>query len=114
MGVRRPAWWYYPKRWEHGHEWGPGRVLVSWVRCHCPAARAAHPDDAAWGYLEVACGEPGCRWVWCDPANTSATTVGVPMAPILRVPASPGHFSSRCLAMIAATLSALMRTREYR
>jgi hypothetical protein len=30
MGVRRPAWLFYPLECEHGHEWGPGRVLVSW------------------------------------------------------------------------------------
>jgi len=37
MSVRRPAWWFYPERCEHGHEWGPGRVIVSFERCDCPS-----------------------------------------------------------------------------
>jgi len=31
MGVQRPAWWFYPERCENGHEWAPGRVLVSFT-----------------------------------------------------------------------------------
>jgi hypothetical protein len=69
MGVRRPAWWFYPERCESGHEWGPGRVLVSWMRCHCAPARAAHPQRAAWGHLKVACTEPGCTFVWYRPPH---------------------------------------------
>jgi len=36
VSVRRPDWWYYPERWQNGHEWAPGRVLV----CLSPAATA--------------------------------------------------------------------------
>jgi len=49
VGVRRPAWWSYPEQCANGHELGPGRVLVSWERCHCAPARAAYPDQHAWG-----------------------------------------------------------------
>ncbi len=69
VGVRRPDWWYYPLECEHGHEWGPGRVLVSWQRCHCAPARAAHPDRHAWGHLTVTCRAPGCGWTWYEPRH---------------------------------------------
>jgi hypothetical protein len=69
MSVRRPDWWCYPQRCENGHEWGPGRVLVSWERCWCPGAQTLHPDRAIWGHFTVACRAPGCRWVWYDPPH---------------------------------------------
>jgi hypothetical protein len=69
VGVRRPAWWYYPEQCANGHEWASGRVLVSWERCHCAPARAAHPDRAASGHLTVACRAPGCRSVWYRPRH---------------------------------------------
>ena len=65
--MQQPDWWLYPERCENGHEWGPGRVLVSWERCHCAGARAAHPERYAWGNRTVACREPGCGSVWYDP-----------------------------------------------
>jgi hypothetical protein len=40
VDVRRPAWWCYPTECEHGHPWGPNRVIVSWMPCHCPPAVA--------------------------------------------------------------------------
>jgi hypothetical protein len=69
MAVRRPEWWFYPEQCEHGHEWGPGRMLVSWARCYCAPARSAHPDEAAWGHLTVTCQEPGCGSVWYSPPH---------------------------------------------
>ena len=42
-------------------------MLVSWERCHCAGARAAHPERYAWGHRTVACREPGCGSVWYDP-----------------------------------------------
>ncbi len=41
VGVRLPDWWCYPQRCQFGHEWGPNRVIVSWVMCGCPPAVAA-------------------------------------------------------------------------
>jgi hypothetical protein len=73
MTVRRPGWWFYPEQCANGHEWGPGRVLVSWQRCHCAGGRAAHPEDHSWGHLTVECGEPGCRWKWYSPRHAPGT-----------------------------------------
>lgn len=55
VGVRRPDWWWYPERCEHGHEWGPGRVLVSFTRCGCPAIQAAYGETGGLGHLTVEC-----------------------------------------------------------
>jgi hypothetical protein len=68
-GVRQPAWWPYPERCQNGHEWGPGRVLVTWQQCSCPGAQTLHPDRAIWGHFTVACRAPGCRSVWLDPPH---------------------------------------------
>ena len=38
---------------------GPGRVLVSWQRCHCAPAREAYPERAAQGAHDG--GVPGAR-----------------------------------------------------
>ena len=70
MSLRRPDWWYYPEQCQNGHEWGPGRVLVSWERCNCAGAQTAHPEDHSWGHTTVECGEPGCRWK-CGRRGTS-------------------------------------------
>jgi hypothetical protein len=69
MGVRRPGWWRYPEACENGHEWGPGRVLVSFTCCGCPAVWAAYGETGGLGHLTVACGEPGCRSVSHDPPH---------------------------------------------
>ena len=61
----------YPERCEHGHEWGPGLILVSWQRCHCAPARAAHPDSAAWGHLTVLFRVPGCDSIWYSPGMSN-------------------------------------------
>jgi hypothetical protein len=70
MPIVRPAWWCYPERCANGHEWGPGLIIVSWVLCDCPAARAASGDGAA-GHLAVHCGVKGCRSVWCRPRHAT-------------------------------------------
>jgi hypothetical protein len=44
-------------------------VLVSWEPCLCPGAQTLHPDRAIWGHFTVACREPGCQEVWCDPPH---------------------------------------------
>jgi len=51
VGVRRPDWWFYPERCQHGHEWGPGRVLVSFTRCDCAAVLAAYGETGGLGHL---------------------------------------------------------------
>lgn len=51
-------------------------MIVSWERCHCAPARAAHPERAAWGHLEVACQEPGCDSVWYSPRHEPLATGG--------------------------------------
>ncbi len=69
VDVPRPAWWRYPTHCANGHEWAPGKVLVGWVRCDCPSARAASPDRRACGHLTVACREPGCTSAWYSPPH---------------------------------------------
>src|SRR5262245_46217927 len=68
MGVRRPGWWCYPERCSNGHEWGPGRIIVSWVMCDCGPAQAARTPGAPAGHMAVFCNAvPGCRSVWYRP-----------------------------------------------
>jgi hypothetical protein len=69
MSVRLPAWWSWPERCEHGHEWGPGLVLVSFERCNCAPVRTAYPDGRGRGHLTVACGTRGCRSTWYTPPH---------------------------------------------
>ena len=70
MGVRRPAWWsqYYPERCQNGHEWGPGKIIVSWMLCDCPPALAAQTAGPA-GHLAVYCAVKGCRSVFYKPRH---------------------------------------------
>jgi len=79
MGVLRPAWWDYPLECENGHEWGPGRVIVSFARCDCAPVRAAYPERGSRGHLSVACREPGCRSVWYSPRHERGGTPGPPL-----------------------------------
>jgi hypothetical protein len=37
----RPAWWSYPTQCSQGHQWAPGKVIVSWLPCNCEPARQA-------------------------------------------------------------------------
>jgi hypothetical protein len=69
---RLPAWWAYPERCENGHEWGPGKVAVSWSPCQCRPAREAQPRGS--GHLTVECRTPGCRSVWYQPEHDQATS----------------------------------------
>ena len=64
VGVRRPDWWCYPERRANGHEWGPGRVLVSFTRCDCPPVREAYGETGGLGHLTVASRVPGRGSVW--------------------------------------------------
>jgi len=69
MGVRLPDWWQYPAACEQGHPWGPGRVIVSWMHCHCGPAVAAAGGRGPPGHLAVFCNaSPGCRSVWFRPS----------------------------------------------
>ena len=70
MGVRRPDWWsrYYPLECQHGHPWGPGRIIVSWTLCDCPSAVAAQTTGPA-GHVTVHCATPRCRSVWYKPRH---------------------------------------------
>ena len=90
MTVRRPDWWFYPEQCENGHEWGPGRVLVSWERCHCAGGRSAHPEDHSWGHTTVECGEPG-----------------VPVEVVVTAARARDPFTSRSRPPVRAALPAL-------
>jgi hypothetical protein len=68
MDVRLPAWWCYPERCSNGHEWGPGRVIVSWMPCDCPPAVADRGGVSGAGHQVVYCNAAeGCRSVWYSP-----------------------------------------------
>ena len=64
-----PSWWSYPAACQHGHEWGPGKVIVSWKPCDCQSAR----DSGKLGHLSVSCQEPGCPSHWYSPRHDAAT-----------------------------------------
>jgi len=70
MDVRRPRWWIYPIECANGHDWGPGRVLVSWLPCQCGPARAAQPQGS--GHRVIACRVPGCGSVFYEPPHDPA------------------------------------------
>ncbi|HEY2307844.1 MAG TPA: hypothetical protein VGI05_18390 [Streptosporangiaceae bacterium] len=69
--MQRPAWWKFPEACAYGHEWGPGRVIVSWMLCDCPPALAS--SSRSFGHLVVSCQEPGCRSRWYKPRHEPAT-----------------------------------------
>jgi hypothetical protein len=69
--VQLPAWWVYPVRCQHGHEWGPGRVLVGWSPCDCAPARAERTRGS--GHLTVRCRSGGCTSVWYRPRHDAAS-----------------------------------------
>src|SRR5258707_3853810 len=69
--VRRPDWWAYPTECQHGHPWGPGRVLVGWSPCDCAPARAERPRGP--GHLTVLCRTEGCTSVWYKPRHDKAS-----------------------------------------
>jgi hypothetical protein len=81
--VVRPAWWYYPEQCENGHEWRPGRVLVSFTRCNCRPVRAAYGKSGGLGHLTVACREPGVHVGVAHPAARAGVTrpPGAPVIP---------------------------------
>ncbi len=62
-----PEWWNYPHACGHGHPWGPGRVIVSWMPCSCAPARAARSPGS--GHLTVSCQHPGCTSRWYKPRH---------------------------------------------
>ena len=66
--VQRPNWWCYPERCANGHEWGPGRIIVGWMPCDCPPARAEREHGP--GHMVVYCdAAPGCRSAWYRPRH---------------------------------------------
>jgi hypothetical protein len=67
MDVRLPWWWDYATECENGHPWGPGRVIVSWMPCHCDPARAAQPRGS--GHRVIACRTPGCSSAFYEPRH---------------------------------------------
>jgi hypothetical protein len=73
MDVRRPDWWTYPDQCQHGHQWGPGRVIVSWMPCQCAPARAARARGS--GHRTIACREPGCTSVYYEPRHDRETAI---------------------------------------
>jgi len=64
-----PRWWAYPRACEHGHRWGPGKVIVSWSPCDCDPALA----EPGRGHLTVSCRAPGCRSRWHKPPHDPQT-----------------------------------------
>ncbi len=64
-GDWRPAWWCYPERCPHGHEWAPGQVTVGWMPCDCPQA-LGQPGR---GHLWVRCRADGCLAIWYQPPH---------------------------------------------
>jgi len=69
-GMERPSWWCYPVKCSRGHEWGPGKVIVSWKPCDCQSAK----DSGKLGHLMVSCQElGGCPSRWYSPRHDSAT-----------------------------------------
>jgi hypothetical protein len=70
MSVWRPPWWMYPERCQHGHEWGPGLIVVRWVACDCLPAIEARKGWEDTGHLAVYClAAIGCRSVWYRPRH---------------------------------------------
>jgi hypothetical protein len=69
-GMPLPGWWTYPTRCGHGHAWGPGKVLVSWMPCLCLPAREAQPRGS--GHRIIACRAPGCEWAAYEPPHDPA------------------------------------------
>jgi hypothetical protein len=68
MGVQRPDWWCYPERCANGHEWGPGRIILSWMPCDCPPAMADREKGP--GHMVVQChAAPGCQSAWYKPRH---------------------------------------------
>ena len=63
--VTRPDWWSFPLQCPAGHQWGPGRVIVSWSPCDCPGA-LSHPGK---GHQCVRCGTRGCTAAWYTPKH---------------------------------------------
>jgi hypothetical protein len=51
-----------------GHGWGPGRIIVGWMPCDCPPARAEREHGP--GHIVVYCdAAPGCRSAWYRPRH---------------------------------------------
>ena len=71
MGVNRPGWWseHYPEHCEHGHDWGPGRVIVAWRSCRCDPAVAAAGGRGSVGHVTVSCRAEGCKSIWYKPRH---------------------------------------------
>lgn len=65
--MRLPDWWTYPTRCHHGHEWGPGKVIVGWMTCSECAAGRANGN----GHRYVKCRTKGCSSTWYDPPHGS-------------------------------------------
>src|SRR5215472_14059044 len=63
--VTRPDWWPFPGQCPAGHQWGPGRVIVSWSPCDCPGA-LTNPGR---GHQCVRCGTRGCTATWYTPMH---------------------------------------------
>ena len=99
MGVQRPSWWCYPLECANGHEWGPGRIILSWMPCDCPPARAAREHGP--GHMVVYCdAAPGCRSVVPAAARPGRVIHGPLRPPILDglaafvADALPAHWGS--------------------
>jgi hypothetical protein len=109
--VVRPDWWTYPAECQHGHPWGPGRVIVSWLPCQCAPARQAQPRGC--GHRTIACRAPGCEWVDYEPWHDPASALGMRDRPVpalcrrgrqapSRPPVHAGHRASASITLAAA------------
>ena len=59
-----------PHACQYGHPWGPGQVIVSWLPCSCPPARAERERGS--GHFTMTCQAPGCQSVWYQPRHEAA------------------------------------------
>jgi hypothetical protein len=62
-------------RLREGHEWSPGKVIVSWVPCPCAGGR---------GHQSVSCTAGGCRETWYDPPHAAGADLRGPEGEVAR------------------------------
>lgn len=73
VAVQRPVWWCYPERCSNGHEWGPGRVLVSWQHRSWRGRQVGAPGRSRLGAPDGACQVPVGHSVWFRPRHEPGT-----------------------------------------
>lgn len=69
--IELPDWWLFPVACRAGHEWGPGRVTVSWTPCPCAG-------NSGRGHQSVRCVAEGCGETWHDPPHAAGAELRGP------------------------------------